>query len=109
MTLLGDSEMEQKLGILVRSDQHFSQLLALCGAAKSRNIETKIFFTHKGARLIQAPQFQKLKKLATMAVCKVSLQSHGVDTESPDLHGVDLATQAWHAELIRECHRYIVF
>ena len=101
--------MEQKLGILVRSDQHFSQLLALCRAAKSRNIETRIFFTHRGARLIQVPQFQELKKLATMAVCKVSLQSYGVDTESSHLHGVDLATQAWHAELIRECHRYVVF
>ena len=101
--------MEQKLGILVRSDQHFSQLLALCRAAKRRNIETKVFFTHRGTRLIQAPQFQELKKLATMGVCKVSLQSHGMDTEFPGLHGVDLATQAWHAELIRECHGYIVF
>ena len=101
--------MEQQLGILVRSDQYFSQLLALCRAAKSRNINTRVFFTHKGARLIQVPQFQKLKKLATMAVCKVSLQRHGIDTASPDLHGVALATQAWHAELIRESHRYIVF
>lgn len=101
--------MEQTLGILVCSDQHFSQLLALCRAAKRKHIKTRIFFTHKGARLIQAPQFRKLKELATMAVCKVSLQSHGVDTESLDHHGVVLATQAWNAELIRDCHRYIVF
>jgi hypothetical protein len=101
--------MEQQLGILVRSDQCFSQLLALCRAAKNRNINTKVFFTHKGARLIQAPHFQKMKTLATMAVCKVSLQRQGIDTVSPDFHGVALATQAWHAELIRESHRYVVF
>jgi hypothetical protein len=41
-------------------------------------------------------------------VCKVSLQSHGIQSANPQLHGVALATQAWHAELIRKCHRYIV-
>ena len=100
--------MERLLGILVRSDQNFFQLLSLCRAAKNRRVKTRIFMTHRGVLLTQAPQFQELKKLATMAACKVSLQGHGIDTASLDLQGVALTTQVWHAELIRECHRYIV-
>jgi hypothetical protein len=48
--------------------------------------------------------------MAEMALCKVSLESHGIkNTLIPGIGEKDYATQAKHAEIIEECDRYIVF
>ena len=101
--------MAKSLGIFVSSDQHLDKIINLCKAAKNKDVEVTIFFTHLGTLLTQDSRFGELQGLAGMTLCKVAFESLGL---KPPVHGIgekDFATQARHAEVIEECDRYVVF
>lgn len=102
--------MARQLGILVSSDQHLDKVIDLCKAAREKgDIEVTIFFTHLGTKLTQDSRFGELEGLATMSLCNVGFESHGL---TPPVQGIaegDFATQARHGELIEESDRYLVF
>ncbi len=102
--------MARSLGIFVSSDQHLDKIIKLCMAAKNNGVKVTLFFTHLGTLLTRDPRFTDLEGKAEMALCKVSLESHGIkNTHIPGIGEKDYATQAKHAEIIEECDRYIVF
>jgi predicted peroxiredoxin len=99
----------KSLGIFVSSDQHLDKIIKLCKAAKSRDVDVTIFFTHLGTLLTQDSRFAELQGLAGMTLCNVAFESLGL---KPPVNGIgikDFATQARHAEVIEECDRYVVF
>jgi len=102
--------MGKSLGVFVNSDQHLDKIIKLCRAANKKNIKVLIFFTHLGILLTRDPGFKDLEGMAEMALCKVSLESHGLKkTLIPGIGEKDYTTQAKHAEIIEECDRYMVF
>ena len=102
--------MARQLGILVSSDQHLDKVIDLCKAAKEKgDIEVTIFFTHLGTKLTQDPRFGELEGLATMSLCNVGLESHGLEPPVQGIAEGDFATQARHGELIEASDRYLVF
>ena len=101
--------MAKSLGILVTSDKHLDKLIKLCMAAKDKEIEVKIFFSHLGTLLTQAPRFSELEGLGKLSICKVGFENHGLKQPVTGINEEDYATQARNAELIEDCDRYVVF
>jgi hypothetical protein len=101
--------MAKRLGVLVGSNQHLDKLIELLKAAKKKDVEVTIFFTHLGTLLTQDPRFAELGGLCKMSLCNVGFESHGLKPPVPGISEKDYATQARHGELIDECDRYMVF
>jgi len=101
--------MAKSLGLLVSSDKHLDKVISLCRAAKQKDIEVSIFFTHKGTLLTQDPRFKELQGLAKMALCNVGFESNNLKRPVVGIEEKDYATQARHGELIEESERYLVF
>ena len=99
--------MAKKLGIFVSSDQHLDKIINICKAAKKKDIEVSIFFTHVGTLLTQDPRFKELDGLAQMSLCNVGFESHGLKPPVPGIDEKDYATQARHGVLIEECDKYL--
>ena len=101
--------MSRSLGVFVSSDKHLDKLIRLCEAAKKKDVQVTIFFTHLGTLLTQDPRFGELDGLAKMSVCNVAFESHGLKPPVKGINDKDYATQARHGEMIEECDRYVVF
>jgi predicted peroxiredoxin len=101
--------MAKSLGVFVSSDQHLDKIIKLCKAAKDKDIDVIIFFSHLGTLLTQEKRFDELKGLARTTLCKVAFERQGLRPPVPGIGEKDFATQARHAEVIDECDRYVVF
>ena len=101
--------MARHLGVFVSSDQHLDKLIRLCEAAKKKDVEVTIFFSHLGTLLTQDPRFGELEGLAKMSLCNVGLESHGLKPPVTGIGEKDYASQARNGDLIDECDRYVVF
>lgn len=101
--------MAKNLGVFVTTDQHLDKLIDLCRAAREKEVDVTIFFTHMGTLLTQDPRFKELEGLAKMALCNVGFESHNLKPPVTGIDEKDYATQARHGEIIEECDRYIVF
>ena len=102
--------MAKRLGVFVSSDKHLDKVISLCLAAREKgDIKVTIFFSHFGTLLTQDPRFGELEGLATMSLCNVGFESHGLKPPVPGIAEKDYATQARNGELIEDCDRYVVF
>jgi hypothetical protein len=101
--------MARTLGVFVTSDNHLDKVIALCKAAKKKEVKVRIFFSHLGTLLTQDPRFGELEGLAKMALCNVGFESHGLKPPVQGIGEKDYGTQARHGELIEECDRYVAF
>ena len=101
--------MAKSLGIFVSSDKHLDKIIAICQAAKTKDIEVTIFFSHLGTMLPQDPRFGELEGLAKMSLCNVGFESHGLKPPVVGITEKDYATQARHGEMIEDCDRYVAF
>jgi len=101
--------MAKSLGIFVTSDKHLDKIIKLCLAAKTKDIEVTIFFSHLGTLLTQDPRFGELEGLAKMSICNVGFESHGLKPPVPGIGEKDYASQARHGEMIEDCDRYVAF
>jgi hypothetical protein len=102
--------MARNLGVFVTSDKHLDKVIDLCQAAQKKgDVEVTIFFSHRGTLLTQDPRFSELEGLATMSLCNVGFEGHGLKPPVPGIGEKDYATQARNGELIDEGDRYVVF
>ncbi len=101
--------MAKKLGVFVSSDKHLDKIINLCQAAKKKDVEVTIFFSHLATLLTQSPKFGELGGLAKMSLCNVGFESHGLKPPVKGIGEKDYGTQARNGELIEECDRYVVF
>ena len=101
--------MTGTLGILVTSDRHLDYVVSLTETAFKKGKEIKIFFTGKAVRLIESVKFKRLKGKASIAICDFSYRSLGLKGCMPDIDPDIFETQARHAEIFKDCDRYIVF
>jgi hypothetical protein len=101
--------MSRSLGVFVSSDKHLDKIIKLCEAAKKRDVQVTIFFSHLGTLLTQDPRFGELDGMAKMSICNVGFESHGLKPPVKGISDKDYATQARHGELIEEYDRYVVF
>ena len=101
--------MSRSLGVFVSSDKHLDKIIRLCEAAKKKDVEVTIFFSHLGTLLTQDPRFGELDGMAKMSICNVGFESHGLKPPVKGISDKDYATQARHGELIEEYDRYVVF
>lgn len=101
--------MARSLGVFVSSNKHLDKVIKLCQAAKKKDVEVTIFFTHKGTLLTQDARFAELEGLARMSLCNVGFESHGLKPPVVGIGEKDYATQARNGEMIEECDRYVVF
>ncbi len=102
--------MSAKLGIFVATRNHLSHVIGLAKAARAAGKEVQIFFTGDGVLLSQEPRFGELIGTAKVGICEVSYNAHGFKgKEVPGLGYKDFVTQAFNAEMVEECDRYVVF
>lgn len=101
--------MGDRLGILVCSNKHLIDIIALTNAAHQKGKTVQIFFTGQGVLLTQKPEFSELVGKAKLSVCDVSFRANGLEGDVPGVGFKDFATQARNAEMIKECDRYLVF
>ena len=101
--------MSKKLGIYVSSDQHLDKVLKLCRAAKKKNVEVNLFFTHIGTRLCTDPRMKELDGLANVALCKVGIEGNKLNKDNAQVDEKKFLSQSWHAEMIYDIDRYLTF
>jgi hypothetical protein len=101
--------MSRSLGIFVSSNQHMDKIISLCRAAKKKDVDVTLFFTHLGVLLAQDPRFVELAEMGSLSFCRVGFESHGLKTPMPGVDERELSSQIRHAELIMDCDRYVVF
>ena len=101
--------MKKKLGIYVSSDQHLDKLINLCRAAKKKDVEVNIFFTHIGVKLTNHPLFGELEGMANMSLCNMAFEAHKLKKPVPGIGDMDFGTQERHCRLIEACDRYLAF
>jgi hypothetical protein len=101
--------MAKSLGVFVTTDRHLDEVIRLCKAAKKREVEVTIFFSHLGILLTQDARFGELEGLAKMSLCNVGFESQGLKPPVQGIAEKDYATQARNGELIEECDRYVAF
>ena len=101
--------MGKKLGIYVTSDKHLDKLIKLCRAAQKKEVEMSIFFTHIGTRLTADPRFKELGNPSKVALCTVAFEDNSLTKPVEGFDEKGYASQAWHAEMIHDCDRYITF
>jgi len=99
--------MSKSLGVYVSSDRHLDQLIDLCRAAKRKDVEVRLFFTHMGTRLCTDPQMADLQELADVAVCNVGFEANALKRSDSTLDEKAYGSQTFHAEMIYDCDRYI--
>ena len=99
----------KKLGILVSSDRHLDKITKLCEAAKEKEVDVMIFFTHRGTLLAQDPRFSELEGKARMSLCRVAFESQGLKSPMKGIEEIDFGTQTRNVEMIEYCDRYLVF
>lgn len=101
--------MSEKLGIFVATRNHLPHVIGLARAAKAAGKEVRIFFTGEGVLLSQDPRFGELLPVAKVGICEVSYNANGFKgKEVPGLRYKDFVTQAFNAEMVEECDRYVV-
>ena len=101
--------MAKTLGIFVSSNTHLDKVIKLCSAAKRKEVEVTVFFSHLGTLLTQESRFGELEGLAKMSVCNVGFESHDLKPPVVGIEEKDYATQARNGELIEECDHYLAF
>ena len=101
--------MGKMLGIYVTSDRNLDHLVQLCRSAKKKDVQVKVFFTHLGTRLCTHPRIKEIVALADVALCKVGFESNDLDPSEAGVNEQGFKNQAWHAEMIYDCDRYITF
>jgi peroxiredoxin family protein len=101
--------MEKSIGIYVTSDRHLEKIIKVCRAAKTKGVETRVFFTHTGTRLCMDDRMKELLNVATVALCKVGFEANELDPENGYVDKKAYLSQSWHAEMIYDCHRYLTF
>lgn len=98
----------RKLGILVSTNRNLDHLLGLCRAARDKDVEVSVFFTHQGVLATQDPHFAEVSRLVkTLALCNVGFEANGLQRPVPGLDDRDYATQARHVEMMENCDRYV--
>ncbi len=100
--------MTGTLGILVTSDKHLDYVISLTETAFNKGKDIRIFFTGRAVKLIESGDFKKLKGKANIAVCDFSCRSLGLNG-LPEIEPAIFETQAKHAEIFKNCDRYVVF
>jgi hypothetical protein len=104
-----EGTMSKSLGLFVSSNEHLDKIIGLCQAARKKDVEVTIFFSHLGTLLTQDPRFAELNGLAKLSLCNVGFESHGLKPPVPGVADKDYATQARNGEMIETCDRYLVF
>ena len=103
------NNMAKTLGVFVSSNTNLDKVIKLCRAAKRKEVEVTVFFSHLGTLLTQDPRFVELEGLVKMSICNVGFESHGLKPPIVGIKEKDYATQARNGELIEECDRYLAF
>ena len=101
--------MDNTLGIMVSSDDHYDYILKIAEAGHKKGKEITIFFTGKGVLLTRQGDFDKLNSYATVKICEVSFRANNLTGDVPGVGFKDFVTQATHAEMVADVDRYLVF
>jgi predicted peroxiredoxin len=72
-----------KLGVLVNTDRHLTEIIGLTKAAVAKGHEVAIFAMDEGTRLIADSRYTDLRRLpgVTMSLCRHSADHLGVSVE----------------------------
>ncbi|HBR21427.1 MAG TPA: hypothetical protein DD713_02480 [Nitrospiraceae bacterium] len=98
-----------KLGILINTDRHLSDIIGITKAALSKGHEVIIFNMDEGTRLLGNSSFRELCSMygIRMSFCDYNAKGLGVSKEGiPD--EIVCGSQLNNAEMIHEADRVIV-
>lgn len=101
--------MPGTLGILVTSDRHLDHVINVTETAHKKGLKVKIYFTGTAVRLIDALEFSRLAGKANLGICDRSFLSLGLEGHLSGINANIFENRARHADIIRECERYLVF
>ncbi|MEE8343161.1 MAG: DsrE family protein [Gammaproteobacteria bacterium] len=98
-----------KLGILVNSDRHLTQLRDITKAALQKGHDVEIFVMDDGAKLLTQDSLVKLILVpnVSLSVCELSAARHGIDAHNLP-GGVSCGGQYGNAMMNHDADRVIV-
>jgi len=98
-----------KLGILVNTDRHLTDVLGITKAALAKGHEVIIFNMDEGTRLLGNPYFRELcgMKGVRMSFCDYNAKGFGISKEGiPD--EIVCGSQLNNAEMVHDADRILV-
>lgn len=101
--------MPGTLGILVTSDRHLDYVINMTETAHKKGMEVKIFFTGTAVRFLESSGFRRLAEKASLAICDRSFLSLGLADHLCGINSNIFDSQTKHADIMRDCERYLVF
>ena len=99
----------ETLGILVTSDQHLDYVISLTETAFKKGKIIKIFLTGRAVKCVESEDFKRLERKASLSICDFSFRSLGLTCNISNIDPTIFETQAKHAEIFKDCDRYLVF
>ena len=101
--------MSKSLGIYVSSEKYLDKVIEVCKAARKKDVQAHVFFTHTATRLSMDPRMKELEKVARIALCKVGFEDNKLNPSEALVDDKAYSSQSRHAEMIYECDRYLAF
>lgn len=98
-----------KLGILVNSDKHLSDIVGITKASLERGHEVVIFTMDTGTRLFENPEYSALSRLSgvSMSYCDYNAKMHNINKDGiPE--AVVCGSQFDNAVMHHNCDKLIV-
>jgi len=102
--------MAKSLGIFVTNPDNLRHVMGVTKAAKAKGSDVKVFFTWKGTKNTQDPEFANLCELADdVSICADSFEKMGYDRNDvpAGLDSKKMATQAQHGAIIEDFDCYL--
>ena len=101
--------MNRSLGLCVTTPGCAGHVAGLLEAAQRKGIRVEVFLTGDGVEVIRDPRFSVLLAADRVAVCEVSFLQRGFRLDGVQgLEYRDLTTQAFNADIVARCDRYLV-
>ena len=101
--------MNENLGILVNSSNHFDHVIQLARAAHGKGKKVRIHLSLQGILLAQDKAFGELNKIAGVTVCQESVASLGPSAEIGDIRRDLLVEPSKLSEVLTDCDRCVAF
>jgi hypothetical protein len=97
------------LAMIITSDAYPDQVAALTQAAHQKGLCVHVHLTGTGVRLINTPQLDQVDQLATVTICRESVNAY----LTGGCHGIKcpqwLVASSQMARLVDQCDRHLVF
>lgn len=102
-------DAENRLGIIVNSNRYFGFVEKLADAALGQEKQVSIHLLGSGCEFIKTDACTRLCRLVRMTLYQLTVQQNIENPRGHSLLGVVVVPPRELSQVLKDCHRYVVF